>query len=247
MQDYRKLYIDGAWVDPAGTETIDVINAATEEVMGSIPAGTAADIDRAVAAAKAAFESWSTTSVADRVKFVKQDLFKTDISQATVLTMYLLPNTVNMLSDKLQTELRPGTRIISHDYGLSGWIPEETRQFDLEDKVKISGVTTTIIYLYVVPAKVAGAWSAKVLPAASKQPVTFELTQQMQKIGGMAKVGGREVPVEDAKLVGEKISFRLPVERGRTLTFSGNVKGSAIEGTVEAGGVRSPWTAALSK
>ena len=48
MQDYRKLYIDGAWVDPAGTDTIDVINAATEEVMGSIPAGTAEDIDRAM-------------------------------------------------------------------------------------------------------------------------------------------------------------------------------------------------------
>ena len=53
--------------------------------------------------------------LADRVKFLKQDLFKTDISQATVLTMYLLPNTVNMLSEKFQAELRPGTRILSHD------------------------------------------------------------------------------------------------------------------------------------
>ena len=191
-------------------------------------------------------EAARSEGLADRVKFVKQDLFKTDISQATVLTMYLLPNTVNMLSDKLQTELRPGTRIISHDYGLSGWIPEETRQFDLEDKVKISGVTTTIIYLYVVPAKVAGAWSAKVLPAASKQPVTFELTQQMQKIGGMAKVGGREVPVEDAKLVGEKISFTLRAERSQPLAFSGQVRAGKIEGTVEAGGVRSPWSATLA-
>jgi len=181
------------------------------------------------------------------VRFMKQDLFKTDISQATVLTMYLLPNTVNMLSDKLQTELKPGTRILSHDYGLSGWIPEETKQFDLQDKIAISGVPTTIIFLYVVPAKVAGNWRSTIDPAVFRQPVTFELRQQMQKIGGMAKVGGREVPIEDARLLGEKISFRLPVERGRTLTFTGNVKGSAIEGTVEAGGVRSPWTAALAK
>jgi protein-L-isoaspartate O-methyltransferase len=58
--------------------------------------------------------------IADRVRFVKQDLFKTDISQATVLTMYLLPDTVNLLKDKLLNELKPGTRVISHDYPLTG-------------------------------------------------------------------------------------------------------------------------------
>lgn len=192
-------------------------------------------------------EAAKKEGIADRVRFMKQDLFKTDISQATVLTMYLLPNTVNMLSDKLQTELKPGTRIISHDYGLTGWIPEDRKDFDLQDKIAISGVTTTIIFLYVVPAKVAGNWRSTIDPAVIKQPVTFELRQQMQKIGGMAKVGAREVPIEDAKLLGETISFRLPVERGKPLTFNGRVKGSAIEGTVEAGGVRSPWTAALGR
>jgi phospholipid N-methyltransferase len=192
-------------------------------------------------------EAAKKEGISDRVKFMKQDLFKTDISQATVLTMYLLPNTVNMLSEKLQNELKPGTRILSHDYGLSGWIPEETKQFDLPDKIAISGVPTTIIFLYVVPAKVAGNWRSTIDPAFSKQPVTFDLRQQMQKIGGMAKVGGREVPIEDARLTGETISFRLPVERGKAMTFSGRVKGTAIDGTVEAGGVRSPWTAALSK
>ncbi|MEO8202637.1 MAG: methyltransferase domain-containing protein [Betaproteobacteria bacterium] len=191
-------------------------------------------------------EAARAEGLADRVKFVKQDLFKTDISQATVLTMYLLPNTVNMLSEKLQNELRPGTRILSHDYGLSGWIPETTQQFDLEDKIKISGVTTTIIFLYVVPAKVAGQWRSAVAPAVSRQPVSFELRQQMQKIGGMARVDGREVPIEDAKLVGERISFRLPAARGRVLAFNGTVKGRAIEGTVDSAGVRSPWSATLA-
>jgi phospholipid N-methyltransferase len=190
-------------------------------------------------------EAAKQEGLANRVKFVKQDLFKTDISKATVLTMYLLPNTVNMLSEKLQSELRPGTRVISHDYGLSGWTPEETRQFDLEDKIKISGVTTTIIFLYVVPARVAGNWTASVPAAASRQPVTLELRQQVQKVGGTARIGGREVPIEDAKLVGEKISFRVPVEPGRALNFAGQVKGRVIEGTVETGGVRSPWTATL--
>ncbi len=184
--------------------------------------------------------------LADRVKFVKQDLFKTDISQATVLTMYLLPNTVNMLSEKFQAELRPGTRILSHDYGLAGWIPERTKQFDLEDKIKISGVATTIIFLYVVPAKVAGNWRSTLPPAIARQPVTFELSQQLQKVGGTAKLDGREVPLEEPRLVGESISFRLSVERGRALNFAGQVKGASIVGSVETGGVRSPWTATLA-
>jgi SAM-dependent methyltransferase len=92
---------------------------------------------------KLANEAAQKEGIADRVKFIIQDLFKTDISQATVLTMYLLPNTVNMLSDKLLTELRPGTRIISHDYPLAGWIPEQYVSMDLEDKVAISGAAAS--------------------------------------------------------------------------------------------------------
>ncbi|HEX2576423.1 MAG TPA: aldehyde dehydrogenase family protein, partial [Aquihabitans sp.] len=71
MQDFTKLYIDGAWVPSDGSDTIDVVNATTEEVMGRIPAGTAADVDKAVAAAKAAFEGWAATSPQDRAKFVQ--------------------------------------------------------------------------------------------------------------------------------------------------------------------------------
>ena len=105
---------------------------------------------------KRANEAAKSQGLADRVKFMKQDLFKTDISQASIITMYLLPDTVNLLKDKFLTELKPGTRIVSHDYPLTGWIPEKYVQMDLEEKVQISGVTTTLIYLYVVPAKVAG-------------------------------------------------------------------------------------------
>jgi len=71
MRTYEQLYLDGRWVDPHGTGTIDVINASTEEVMGSIPEGDATDVDRAVAAAVAAFPAWSATSPADRAKHVQ--------------------------------------------------------------------------------------------------------------------------------------------------------------------------------
>ncbi len=180
--------------------------------------------------------------IADRVRFMKQDLFKTDISQATVLTMYLLPDTVNLLKDKLLTELKPGTRVISHDYPLTGWIPEKYVQMDLEDKVAISGVTTTLIYMYVVPAKVAGSWSARMPPALSKQPATLELRQQLTRVTGSVKLNGRDVPLEDAKLRGDRLSFKLAGRKGE---FSGQVKGRSIEGTMKAGSAEAPWSATL--
>ena len=180
--------------------------------------------------------------IADRVRFMKQDLFKTDISKATVLTMYLLPDTVNLLKDKLLTELRPGTRVISHDYPLTGWIPEKYVQMDLEDKVAISGVTTTLIYMYVVPAKVAGSWRAKMPPAVSSQPATLELRQQLTRITGSVNLNGRDVPLQDAKLRGDRLSFKLAGRKGE---FTGQVKGRSIEGTVKTGGAEAPWSASL--
>jgi len=188
-------------------------------------------------------EAAKVQGVADRVKFITADLFKTDISRATVLTMYLLPNTVNMLKDKLLAELRPGTRIISHDYPLTGWIPEKYVQMDLEEKVNISGVTTTLIYLYVVPAKVSGGWSAKVPATVSKQPVRLQLSQQLTRVSGTAVVDGKELSLEEPRLRGDQISFRLP---GRKVEFKGQVKGKSIDGLVEANGVKSPWSATLA-
>src|SRR5438094_3411688 len=149
-------------------------------------------------------EAAKKEGLADRVRFMKQDLFKTDLSQASVITMYLLPDTVNLLKDKFLNELRPGTRIVSHDYPLTGWIPEKYVQMDLEDKVQISGVTTTLIYLYVVPAKVAGKWSAQMPPAVSKLPATLQLKQQLTRVSGSARLDGKDVPLEDVKLRGDR-------------------------------------------
>jgi hypothetical protein len=187
-------------------------------------------------------EDAKAQGLADRVKFVKQDLFKTDISQATVITMYLLPDTVNLLKDKLLAELRPGTRSVSHDYPLTGWLPTKYNQWDLEDKVAISGVTTTVVYLYVVPAKVAGSWTAKMPPALSKEPVTLSLKQQITRVSGFAKIGAKEVPLHDVSLSGDQLSFRLSGRKGE---FKGTVKGKAIDGVLENGGTRTPWTATL--
>ena len=94
--------------------------------------------------------------VGDRAKFFRQDLFQTAIGQATVVTVYLLPTTVNMLRDKLRGELKPGTRIVSHDYPLDGWIPDRTLSMDVQDKINATGVPTTWLYLYTLPPKLSG-------------------------------------------------------------------------------------------
>jgi len=162
--------------------------------------------------------------IAERAKFVNADLFKADLSAATVVTMYLLPDTVNLLRGKLLAELRPGTRVISHDYPLSGWVPEKYVQMDLEDKVKISGVTTTLIYLYVVPAKVEGRWRGKV----GGQPLELDLRQDITRVGGTGRVAGSAgagAPLEGGKLRGVALSFRLA---GRE--YRGRVEGTTIAG-----------------
>jgi SAM-dependent methyltransferase len=194
---------------------------------------------------KEANEAAKIQGVADRASFTIQDLFKTDISKATVLTMYLLPNTVNMLKDKLLAELNPGTRILSHDYPLSGWIPEKYVQMDLEDKVAISGVTTTLIYLYMVPAKAEGNWNARLPASLSKEPVRLTLKQQITRVSGTARIGGKDVALEEAKLRGERLTFKLALG-GKTYDFTGTLKGGAISGGIAetGGGLNSTWSAA---
>jgi len=189
-------------------------------------------------------EAAKKEGVADRVKFIKADLFKTDISQATVLTMYLLPDTVNLLRDKLLTELKPGTKVLSHDYPVAGWVPEKYVQWDLEDKVQISGVTTTLIYLYMVPARVEGHWRAKVPASVGKGTLTLALKQQVTRLAGSAKLDGRDVQLDDLKIRGTQLSFALAA---RKATFTGTVKDGAIEGTVSTGGATAPWSAQLAK
>jgi hypothetical protein len=193
---------------------------------------------------KEANEAARLQGVADRASFTIQDLFKTDISKATVLTMYLLPNTVNMLKDKLLAELRPGTRIISHDYPLTGWVPEDTKQFDLEDKIAITGVTTTIIYLYKVPAKITGDWTARVPASISRQPMNLRLqTQRVTRVLGTARVAGKDVIIDEGSIRGNQLKLRFFVGE-RSYEFTGEVGNGTIEGTVEGRDLKERWSAA---
>ena len=89
--------------------------------------------------------------VGERVKFVEGDLFAADVSQATVVTLYLLPDMMPRVEAKLGKELRPGTRVVSHDYALPTWTPEDVVTFETNDKIPITGTTRTALLLYRVP------------------------------------------------------------------------------------------------
>jgi hypothetical protein len=85
------------------------------------------------------------------VKFVEGDLFGMNVEQATVVTLYLLPSMMGQVEQKLRKELKPGTRVISHDYALPSWKPVEVVMFDAQEKIPISGTTRTHLLLYHVP------------------------------------------------------------------------------------------------
>jgi hypothetical protein len=181
--------------------------------------------------------------IAERARFVRQDLFETDVSWASVVTLYLLPETVNALDGKLRRELRPGARVLTHDYPIAGWLPESWKRFDQPEKKDATGVPSATIYLYRIPAQVGGPWRAAVPVQVSTQPVSLAMRQQWQKLDGIATVGRREVPLDDVVLRGEQVSFALRLGRDRIARFTGRATDGRIEGRVDVDGVALPWQA----
>lgn len=179
-------------------------------------------------------ENARRAGVADRVRFLAQDVLKADIAEATVVTMYLLSSLIAKLKPKLLAELKPGTRIVAHDFGIDGWEPDRT--------VNVSKT----FFLYVVPAPVAGKWRLHARLPEGERSYDFELKQQLQKVSGGARVPGGYLPFFEARLAGSRISFAI-VEDGRSHYFEGTVSGSAMDGVVRSGignaQVENPWRA----
>lgn len=160
--------------------------------------------------------------VEDRATFEAADLFETDLTQADVITMYLLPSINEKLAPKLLA-LKPGTRLVSHAFGIADWEPERTER--VEDNCP--GYCTA--YLWIVPAQVDGAWTL------DGQPLV--LKQRYQRIEGT--LGGK--PISAGHLDGNNIAFTVG-----SVQYSGSVDGKAIKGTIPAEGSR-PWTAQRGK
>jgi len=180
--------------------------------------------------------------IAERVSFVQLDVFKADLSKASVLTLYLLPAMMVDLRSKIFNELTPGARIVSHDYHFgSQWTPDDQISFDVPEKESVTGVPKATIYLWHVPAKIAGKWEIRTTAGE-----TYELTlkQHYQRIEGSVTTGKKTLRAQQISLRGNELSFALPDGKGDT-RFSGRVKGDAMEGVLESPGARpaARWSA----
>ena len=116
--------------------------------------------------------------VADRVVFKEQDLFKTDLSKATVVTMYLLPE-VNLQLRPAMLALKPGTRLVSHDWDMGDWKPDQTTVLAVPDK-KVGLEKSSKVHLWVVPARVQGLWCGN----GPLHEFSLRMTQRYQKLEG---------------------------------------------------------------
>jgi hypothetical protein len=184
-------------------------------------------------------ENARRAGVADKVAFYQRDLFETKLGDATVITMYLLPQVNIELRPRL-LELKPGTRLVSHDFDMGDWKPDSHVKMDTQDKYGGAGGLSEI-YLWVVPASVAGVWRWE-LPVSGKQ-VAYEvkLDQKYQAITGSAAVGGRTVKLQNARLRGDAIRFAFTAEvNGAPVKheFSGKIAGETVTGSARLSGAR---------
>jgi len=179
--------------------------------------------------------------VADRAKFYARDLFETDLSPATVITIYLLPE-VNLMARAKLLALEPGTRIVSHDYGIGDWMPD--REFEMDAPGKPVGRSQkSKVLFWVVPDKVAGRWVWPVTVGGQKQQMELLLKQNFQKLEASARLDGRPVAVEQAKLTGRQVDFTLTLPETGKVAFSGQRINQALEGQMRVAGQPAPWSA----
>jgi hypothetical protein len=165
-----------------------------------------------------------SAGVSDRAQFHQRNLFDTKIAEATVVTLYLLPRVNIELRPRLLAELKPGTRVVSHDFDMGDWKP------DLRATVR--GASSTVYY-WLIPAQTGGVWKLQVGTARGNVEYEFDVQQKYQEINVVAQRGGKQVAVLTPRLDGDAIGFVLvdhddPSYRRR---FEGKVTGRVMEGT----------------
>ncbi len=166
-------------------------------------------------------ESARQANVVERVKFLQQDFFKTDFSQASVVTMYLLPGVMKRLRERM-LQLKPGTRLVAHDFDFEDGRPDQKT------------LIRKNVFLWIVPAPAAGRWQVRVGLTGSDFAFDMDLRQKYQELDGFTRFNGHPGGLWEAKLEGDRIRFVVVDPRDRdseaTLYFDGRVAGSAMEG-----------------
>jgi SAM-dependent methyltransferase len=193
-------------------------------------------------------ENAAAAGVAARTEFAAQDFFETDLAPASVITMYLLPEVNLKLRPKL-LGLKPGTRIVSHDWNMGEWEPDETIELRTPEKpVGLGGKSR--VHLWIVPADARGHWVAEVPQHGGTWE--FDIGQSFQVLGLSARIGGggRDLSVRATRLRGTEIKMAITgLVDGKAWNhlFKGTISGDRMAGEVlvsDGGQQRTiPWTA----
>ena len=166
-------------------------------------------------------------------KFIQGDIFASDFSDADVVTMYLLPALNERLRPQL-LDMKPGTRVASHQFTMGNWKPDERQRIGGHDAL-----------FWVVPAKVGGTWQVAYASPQAPEELRMELKQTFQELEGSARWGSDQVQVGDLKLVGEDIRFTVSDSRGRAHKFTAKAghDGRMSGKVVDPDGREQPFTA----
>jgi len=188
-------------------------------------------------------ENAAQAKVNNLVKFLEEDLFEADFHEATVVSLYLLTSVNLRLRPRLLSQLRPGTRVVSHNYGMDTWKADDS-------SIVMVNEQSHNVYLWIVPANVSGTWEWTWSEGAQKAGYTLEMEQHFQWPTGKVKVKGAELPIQSVTLTGDRIGFKVETEQGgklKTMIFDGRVSGNTIEGSVGVQGEpqanKKPWKA----
>jgi hypothetical protein len=184
-------------------------------------------------------ENARKAGVSGRVRFEQKNLFDVDLGEATVLSLYLLPTVNLQLRPKLFRELKPGTRIVSHDFDMAEWIPDQT--------VRLGAHT---VYYWVMPANAGGTWSWSLSDGRKEHTYELRLEQRFQNVEHAHLVlDGKEQDISQVRVNGSTLEFTAEgVMNGRRqqLRFSGTVQGDVLHGKVTSPhkpGASRLWTA----
>lgn len=179
--------------------------------------------------AKHAQSNAEKAGVAGRARIIQGDIFATDFTQATVVTLYLLP-ALNLKLRPTILAMKPGTRVVSHSFTMDDWEPDETANMDGRRA-----------YFWLVPTNVMGNWTVD--SGAEKLQLSFE--QRYQKIEGQVTLSSTmQGGLRDARLRGSAIAFAFVDNNGMRRDFTGRVLGQRMEGGFRTeNGKEGPWSA----
>jgi hypothetical protein len=163
--------------------------------------------------------------VTSKVQFRQGDLFETDLRDASVVTLYLLPTLNVRLRPKLYRELQPGSRVVSHAFDMGQWKPDSTFM-----------VSTNAVFYWVMPANGGGEW---LLTAPGGKEYNLSLRQRFQDLEGTAERNGMHMPISPTRIKGDKVTLEI-ADPGGTVRLVGRIKGDTMSGT---GGGKSRWSA----